>query len=355
MSTLDAHFHGRHGVFSLDAAFSLPMHGVSALFGPSGCGKTTILRNIAGLNRMAGHLRVGDTVWQDEQHSMPAHARAVGYVFQEASLFPHLSVRANLDYALRRARSDQDGSETDSLIDALGLAPLLPRMPARLSGGERQRVAIARALLTRPRVLLMDEPLSALDGPARDDILDVLETLPAVSSAPIVYVSHAIDEVARLADTLVVLDGGRVLAHGPTNEILTRADLSLAHSEHAGSVFHGRIAAHHANTHLTEVDSDGGRLLVSAPPSPVGRTLRLRIAARDVSIALSRPTDSSIINHLPVSVIDICPDPNPGHRLVRLAAGKTVLLARITTLSRERLGLVPGMTAWALIKGVAVR
>ena len=355
MSTLDAHFHGRHGAFSLDAAFSLPMHGVSALFGPSGCGKTTILRSIAGLNRMAGHLRVGDAVWQDAQRAMPAHARAVGYVFQEASLFAHLSVGANLDYAIRRAKAGNAGPTREALVDSLGLAPLLPRMPARLSGGERQRVAIARALLTRPQVLLMDEPLSALDGPARDDILGVLEALPAVSPAPIVYVSHAIDEVARLADTLVVLDAGKVMASGPTNAILTRTDLPLAHSEHAGAVFRGRIAAHHADAHLTEVDSDGGRLLVCSPAAPAGRALRLRIAARDVSIALSRPTDSSIVNHLPATVVDISPDPHPGHRLVRLAVGDTVLLARITEHSRARLALAPGLAVWALIKGVAVR
>ena len=356
MNQLAARFAGQQGRFAFDVEFTAPAHGVTALFGPSGCGKTTVLRCIAGLERPArGHLTLGDDCWHDGQRFVPAHRRPIGYVFQEASPFIHLSVRANLDFARKRSTRGTDALSFDDVIGQLGLAALLDRMPARLSGGERQRVAIARALLSRPRLLLMDEPLSALDGHARDDILGLLERLPGLCPVPIIYVSHAIDEVARLADHLVLLDAGRVAAAGATNEMLTRADLPLAHSEHAGAVFQGRVARTLDDDHLAEVDSDGGTLLVSTTGRAVGSAVRLRIAARDVSIALTRPTDSSVVNHFPVTVIDITPDPHPGHRLLRLAARDAVLLARITEHSRSRLALAPGMTVWALIKGVAVR
>lgn len=356
MSELAARFAGTLGRFAFDVDFTAPAQGVTALFGPSGCGKTTVLRCIAGLERPASaHLTLGDECWQDARRFVPVHRRPIGYVFQEASLFAHLSVRANLDYARKRSAGTTDGLGFDDVIALLGLAALLERTPARLSGGERQRVAIARALLSHPRLLLMDEPLSALDGAARDDILGLLERLPEFCLAPIIYVSHAIDEVARLADHLVLLDAGRVLATGATNALLTRADLPLAHSEHAGAVFQGRVTRAGGGEHLTEVDSDGGTLLVSSTGRALGSPVRLRIAARDVSIALTRPTDSSIVNHFPVTVIDISADPHPGHRLVRLAARDTVLLARITEHSRSRLALAPGMAVWAQIKGVAVR
>lgn len=356
MSQLVARFAGMQERFSFNVDFTGPAHGVTALFGPSGCGKTTVLRCIAGLERPAsGHLTLGDDCWQDAQRFVPTHRRPIGYVFQEASLFAHLSVRANLDYSRKRSAGAADGLRFGDVVSLLGLSTLLDRMPSRLSGGERQRVAIARALLSRPRLLLMDEPLSALDRAARDDILALLEQLPEFFPAPIIYVSHAIDEVARLADHLVLLDTGRVLAAGATNTLLTRADLPLAHSEHAGAVFHGRVTRALDADHLTEVDSDGGTLWVSSMARAVGSPVRLRIAARDVSIALTRPTDSSIVNHFPVTVIDISPDPHPGHRLLRLAARDTVLLARITEHSRSRLALAPGMAVWALIKGVAVR
>ena len=356
MKRLAARFSGTQGRFAFDVDFSAPAHGVTALFGPSGCGKTTVLRCIAGLARPAsGHLELGDECWHDTQHFVPAHRRPIGYVFQEASLFAHLSVRGNLDYACKRSSGVPNALRFDDLVGSLGLSALLDRMPSRLSGGERQRVAIARALLTRPRLLLMDEPLSALDGAARDDILGLLEGLAEICPAPIIYVSHAIDEVARLADHLVLLDAGRVRAAGATNALLTRADLPLAHSEHAGAVFHGRVTGTRDDVHLTEIDSDGGTLLVSTTGRATGSAVRLRIAARDVSIALTPPIDSSIVNHFPVTVIDITPDPHPGHRLLRLAARDTVLLARITEHSRSRLALAPGMAVWALIKAVAVR
>ena len=342
----------------VEAAATLPPRGVTALFGPSGSGKTTVLRLLAGLEpRGRGRIALGDTMWQDDRAGirLPTHRRPIGYVFQEASLFTHLTVRDNLAFALKRARSTERPIGVDDAVAWLGLEHLLDRHPERLSGGERQRVAIARALLAQPRLLLMDEPLSAVDADGRDAILDTLERLPEWLGVPIVYVSHSIEEVARLADHLVLMSAGRVLASGPTNTVFTRCDLPLAHGAHAGAVLQARVAEHRDAEHLSCLHFDGGQLLVSTISRPVGAAVRVRITARDVAIALSAPTDSSVVNHLRAVIGAINDDPNPGHCLVTLQAGAAVLLARITMHSRHRLALRPGMAVWALVKGVAVR
>ena len=343
---------------SIQAAATLPPRGVTALFGPSGAGKTTLLRMIAGLESGGrGQIRLGDTTWQDTHTTrrLPTHRRELAYVFQEASLFTHLTVRDNLAFGLKRARSTDHTIRFDDAVAWLGVGHLLDRRPERLSGGERQRVAIARALLAQPRLLLMDEPLSAVDADGRDAILDTLEQLPGRLGIPIIYVSHSIEEIARLADHLVLLSAGRVLAAGPTNEILTRCDLPLAHGAHAGAVLQARVVAHHPDEHLSRLAFDGGQLLLSTLDRSVDSAVRLRIAARDVAIALSEPADSSVINHLQAIIVDLADDPNPAHCLVRLQVGEAVLLARITQHSRRRLALKPGMAVWALVKGVAVR
>ena len=246
--------------FTLDVQLALPGHGVTALFGPSGCGKTTCLRALAGLERARGSVQVNGEVWQDDATGQwrPTHQRALGYVFQEASLFAHLDVRRNMEYGLRRQPPARRRVSLEQAVELLGLGALLPRMPHTLSGGERQRVAIARALATSPRVLLMDEPLAALDAARKAEVMPYLERLQRSLDIPVLYVSHSSDEVARLASHLVLLQAGRVTAQGPTAELMARLDLPLAHGDAAAALVQGRVLAHDAHDQLLTVAIDGG-------------------------------------------------------------------------------------------------
>ncbi len=341
--------------FTLSADLALPGHGVTALFGPSGCGKTTFLRVLAGLERApSGFVAVGDETWQDDARGLfvPTHRRALGYVFQEASLFDHLDVRANMEFGLRRTLPERRMFRTEEVADLLGIAALLDRPPAGLSGGERQRVAIARALLSAPRLLLMDEPLAALDLKRKREILPYLQRLHAELSIPVVYVSHAPGEVARLADHLVLLDDGRVVASGPLGETLARIDLPAAFSDNAGVVLDTMLASHEAD-HLSRLEFPGGHILVAQRPEPAGSRLRCRIYARDVSLALERPMGTSITNLLPATVLATAPTHQPGHVLVQMQVGESRLLARISERSRRELAVEPGLRLWAQIKAVA--
>ena len=343
--------------FTLDVDLDLPGRGVTAVFGQSGCGKTTLLRCIAGLERGAGRLEVNGETWQDAASFMPTHRRPLGYVFQDARLFAHLTVSGNLDYGMRRAfrrGTSADSSRRAPIIELLGLGPLLERLPDRLSGGEQQRVAIARALLTAPRLLLLDEPLAALDHARKREILPWLERLKDELEIPVIYVSHAADEVARLADHLVVMEGGRNLAHGPLAETLARVDLPIRLGEDAGAVFAATVAERDAEWHLARVEFDGGELWVKDSGVPVEQRVRVRILARDVSIAGSRHNDVSILNLLPATVIALAGEDHPSAVLVQLRAGATTLLARLTRRSAQRLDLVPGREVWVQIKAVAL-
>ncbi len=356
MSSIAAAFRMEYPGFSLDVDLNLPARGVTALFGHSGSGKTTVLRCFAGLNRAPrGRLVVEGQVWQDEAQGifLPTHARPLGLVFQEASLFPHLSVRKNLEYGMKRA-GNKRGEGFDACVDLLGIRPLLDRAPERLSGGERQRVAIARALLTRPRLLLMDEPLAALDGKRKAEILPYLTRLREELDIPVLYVTHSPDEVARLADHLVLLDNGQVAASGPLAETLARLDLPTAVSDDAGVVVEGLVAGHDAAYHLLALDFPGGRVQVAHGPENPGKRLRFQVRARDVSLSLSERDDSSILNRVPATVAAIADADTPAHVLVRLEAGGTPLLARITRRSRDQLQLQPGKSVWAQIKAVAL-
>lgn len=341
--------------FVLDAAFTAPATGVTALFGPSGSGKTTLLRCIAGLERAVGSLRVNGEVWQDDTHRMPTHKRPLGYVFQEASLFPHLSVRGNLEYGLKRIPASERKVPLEQVVEWLGLSHLIERRDtAKLSGGERQRVAIGRALLTSPRILLMDEPLSALDSASKQDILPYLERLHRELSIPMLYVSHALDEVARLADHLVLLNQGRVIASGALRETLARLDLPTAHFDDAGAVIEAAVARHDDPYHLTRLDFGGGSLWVSKVNQPLGSQVRARVLARDVSIAMQQARDSSITNIIG-GVINEIRDEGPDKVILRIAVGDSqVLLSRITRRSRDQLGLSVGMTVFAQVKSVAL-
>lgn len=343
--------------FALDVDLHLPGRGVTALFGHSGSGKTTCLRCVAGLERASvAHLEVNGELWQDSERGLfvPTHRRALGYVFQEASLFPHLSVRRNLEYGLKRIDKATQRVSWARVIELLGIGHLLERMPGRLSGGERQRVGIARALLTSPRLLLMDEPLAALDLKRKQEILPYLERLHDELDIPVLYVSHSPDEVARLADHVVLLDQGRVVAQGPLQQTLARLDLPTALGEDAGVVIEARVADHDPAYHLTRLVFPGGAVLVARRPEAVGHKLRFRVHARDVSLALSRCEDSSITNVLAATVCELAEADTPAHVLVRLDAGGTPLLARITRRSSDHLGLAPGRPVWAQIKAVAL-
>lgn len=349
----------RYSGFALEVDLQLPGRGVTALYGHSGSGKTTCLRCIAGLEKAEqGFIQVNDEVWQDSEKKIfvPPHKRALGYVFQEASLFPHLSVLANLEFGFKRIPRQQRRVDMAHATELLGIGHLLDRHPQNLSGGERQRIGIARALLTSPKLLLMDEPLAALDSQRKNEILPYLQRLHDELDIPVLYVSHSQDEVARLADHLVLLSNGKALASGPIGETLARLDLPLALGDDAGVVIEGRVSAHDADYQLLTLQLPDTTLNIRVAHSPmaVGQTLRCKVQARDVSLSLQSVEQSSILNRLPVTVISEMGADNAAHVLIRLDASGTPLLARITRYSRDQLGVHPGQQLWAQIKAVAV-
>lgn len=344
--------------FALEVDLTLPGTGVTALFGHSGSGKTTVLRLMAGLEKSnQGHLQINGEVWQDGQRLfLPTHQRNLGYVFQEASLFAHLNVQHNLAYGMNRVPLAQRQVSLDQAVELLGIGHLLQRLPETLSGGERQRVAIARALATSPQILLMDEPLAALDLKRKEEILPYLQRLHDELHIPIVYVTHSPDEVARLADHLVLLDAGKVVAQGRTDDLLTRLDLPTAQGDAASALVTAKVIGHDASYHLVHAEFSGGRISLTqgaGAPLPVGRHVRLRVQARDVSLTLDHHQATSILNVLPVTVTGLLPD-SPGQVMVSLDAGGTRLLARITAKSADALALAPGKAVFAQVKGVAL-
>ena len=343
--------------FELAADLELPATGITVLFGASGSGKTTVLRCVAGLERARkGLVQIGPDVWQDDDTGvfLPTWRRPLGYVFQEASLFDHLTVQDNMQYGLKRTGSREARQVLDSVIRLLGIESLLDRVPAQLSGGERQRVAIARALATQPRLLLLDEPLASLDHARKQEILPWLERLRDELSTPMLYVTHSADELARLADHLVVLDRGRVKAEGPVAAALSSIDNPLLVGDDVGALLSGRVAERDARWHLTRVTFDGGSLWLRDSGLPVGHAVRLRVLARDVSIATHEPHDTSIQNHLPCTIESSAPDVHPSQVLVRVRVGASTLLARITGRSLDALDLQPGKRAWLQVKSVAL-
>lgn len=352
--TIEARFHIDRKNFTLDVAFSAPARGVTALFGPSGSGKTTLLRAIAGLERPTqSYLRVGEEVWQDETQFLAPHQRPVGYIFQEASLFLHLTVLGNLEYGWKRVPADQRKISFQKVQSLLDLKSLMGRRPTQLSGGERQRVAIARTLLTSPRLILMDEPLAALDLQRKAQILPYFERLQQELEIPILYVSHLPDEVVRLADYMILMEEGRVRGVGPIAEMLTRFDLPLAHQSDAGAIVDATVAGYDERYNLSLLDFAGGRLFVSHPPLPLGHRIRVQVLARDVSLTLQRQSGTSILNIFPARVERVT-DEQPAQVLVRLNTGGVLLLARITRKSVATLHLEAGKTVYAQIKTVAL-
>ncbi len=350
---VDVAFHGRMGGFALDAAFTIPASGITALFGPSGCGKTTVLRCIAGLQRLAGHCAVASEVWQDEARFRPAHHRPIGYVFQEPSLFAHLSVRGNLLYGIPKGGG---AIRFEEAVELLGLAPLLGRAPQRLSGGERQRVAIGRALLSQPRLLLMDEPLAALDRESKNEILPFLERLHADLSLPVLYVSHDIAEVERLANHLVLMRAGRVVAAGPLATLQSDPALPLALAREAAVSLDAVAEGYDTGYGLATLALDGARIVAPAPAMTPGERCRLRVAASDVSLTREPPGASTIINVLPARILLASEGAHEVTAVLGLGPEGcgARLLARVTRRSWDVLGLAPGLAVHAQIKGVAL-
>jgi molybdate transport system ATP-binding protein len=339
--------------FSLELHTELPGAQFSAIYGHSGAGKTTLLRWIAGLERAPGSLSFNGQVWQGTGLFVPTQQRQIAYVFQDARLFPHLSVRGNLEYAYRRRFNDR-GPSIEQVSDWFELAPMLAAATDNLSGGERQRVALARALLSSPQLILMDEPLGSLDPQGKARILHHLEQLHRVSATPVVYVSHDIEEVSRLADHLLILEGGRVSAQGSLIELSSRHNLRLNHEEQAAAIIEARIECHDNRYQLTQLQIDDALpLYISRCSGEPGVRVRVRIPARDVSLSLSPATDSSILNILP-AIVDAIEDSPNARALVRLQVAGQFLLARLPRKSIDRLQLTPGKVVYAQIKSVAL-
>ncbi len=352
--TIDMRFNFAKGDFTLNVDLTFPAKGVTAVFGPSGCGKTTLLRIIAGLERCRdGYLQVGDMLWQNGKYFVLPHKRPLGYVFQEASLFAHLTVQGNLDYGVKRLPQAERKVSMSKAVDLLGIGHLLARKIDKLSGGEQQRVAIARALAVSPKILLMDEPLAALDFARKQEIMPYLESLHNELDIPVLYVSHSPDEVARLADHLILLDAGQTKAMGSISEMLTRLDLPLAHGDDAEALIEVVVAGHDDEYDLTYLDFSGGRFTVPRKTLALGQLVRLRVAARDVSLTLEYQLGTSILNIFPATIKEIIPE-GSAQIMVRLLVGELSLLSRITRKSAALLDLKLGKSVFVQAKSVAL-
>ena len=363
MSTLFLQIKMSRSAFKLDVDLQLPGQGITAIFGPSGSGKTTLLRLVAGLEKnLQGRIQIGAHIWQDTQQGidLPTWQRPLGYVFQESSLLPHLSVSDNLNFGLKRALKTSGNAQPDAAkalqaaIELLGIGNLLQRMPDQLSGGERQRVAIARAIAMQPQLLLMDEPLASLDMARRLEIFPWLSKLRDELKMPMLYVTHSADEVARLADHLVVLDKGNVKAQGPVSAVLTQVVNPVVVGEDAGALIAGHIGQVDTQWHLSRIDFEGGCVWMRDAGLPVGKAVRIRILARDVSLATSEPQNTSIQNQLLGTIQSITPDAHPSQAMVVLKCGAEEVMARVTKRAVDELGLQVGQPVWAQVKSVAL-
>lgn len=340
--------------FEMSCDLILNSEGLTGIYGPSGSGKTTLLRCISGLERASGKVSLDNTVWQDGAHFVAPECRSIGYVFQDGRLFPHLNVRENIAYGFKRTRLNDRQISLEQVTDWLGLGDLLDRNIHKLSGGEKQRVSIARALATSPRLLLMDEPLSALDIASKQSIMPYLETLHQSLSIPVLYVSHALDEITRLADHLVLIESGKVVASGSLNAVLTRADQSIHHTEETAVVVQAEITERDSEWGLLKATFVDGHLWLKDQGEPLGKTVRLRLLARDISLSLEQNSDQSILNTLQGRIDAIVETNHPATKLVRVEIGNNMLLARVTSKSLALLKIEIGQKIWVQIKSVAV-
>ena len=342
--------------FSLDATATIPGHGVTALFGHSGSGKTTLLRALAGLEaNIEGELVVAGQHWLDspQKINLPTHQRAIGYVFQETALFPHLRAEQNLLYGWKRTAKAERQHNPPQVIETLGLAPLLKRYPHQLSGGEKQRVAIGRALLNSPQLLLMDEPMAALDRQRKQEIMPYLEQLHIDAKIPILYVTHDLEELVRIADHLLLIEEGRIIKDGPIEQLLADSSLPIAQEEDAGALIKTRLTAQDETYQLSELSFSGGTITVGQIDQTIGSEIRIRIHAKDVSLALQPQQDSSVLNVVKCRITNITPQ-GQSRVIVSMDAGGTPLLSRITRKSADNLALIEGREVYAQIKSVAL-
>ncbi|MDG1462071.1 MAG: molybdenum ABC transporter ATP-binding protein [Gammaproteobacteria bacterium] len=354
MSILDVNLRLSHENFILDANFSVPATGITGILGASGSGKTSLLRAIAGLESAAeGHVKIAGETWQDVSVCLPAHRRRVGFVPQQPCLFPHLNVQQNIQFATDYRNTD--GFSLAEATELLGISDVLMRKPNSLSGGEQQRVAIARALASVPHLLLFDEPLSALDEERKSELLPYLERLHRELDIPGLYVSHALAEVACIADNLVSLDNGKVMACGTVSEMLSGlvGGNHLSNIEHAMAVIDTQVMKIDTNYQLAHLGFAGGEMLVTAAGLSIDDVIRIQVQARDVSISLSHVADSSILNVLP-AVIDKVMDDGQAHVVLRLRVGEQFLLSRISRKSFKLLNLASELEVFAQIKSVAL-
>ncbi|AWB65164.1 molybdenum ABC transporter ATP-binding protein [Saccharobesus litoralis] len=341
--------------FDFNVDLELPSTGLTAIYGHSGCGKTTLLRCIAGLNTPEkGRVRFREQIWQSEQICLPANKRPIGYVFQEASLFDFLTAKQNLEFAIKRADTRHTKLDYKSIIDVLGIEHILCKYPSQLSGGEKQRVAIARALLIQPSLLLMDEPLASLDPARKQEILPYLKALKHAFNTPILYVTHSLQEVAQLADHLVIMAKGKAVASGQVTELFSQLDLPLQLEQDSSAILEGVITEKDEKWHLMKFQFQGGALWLKDCGQALNSQVRVSIQARDVSITLAEHQDSSIVNRLAVTVVDIAKNIDPSMALVRLQTGDSYLLARLTLRSVDQLKLQIGQSIWAQIKSAAL-
>ena len=339
--------------FTLDANFSIPDRGITVVFGPSGSGKTTLLRAISGLEKSDdGFLKIGDSVWQKGEDFLATHKRQIGYVFQDAALFDHLDVKGNLNFVIKRAIGLKEDF-IESIHNLLEIKTLLNRKTIQLSGGERQRVAIARASLTNPKILLLDEPLSALDLKRKNEILPYLDSIHNDLEIPILYVTHSQDEMSRLADHLLLIEDGNIVGSGPVNDMLTRFDMPLSHGGDAVSIIEAEVLKRDSEFNLMHLDFLGGQFIVPDNSFPVQTKVRIRVVARDVSLTKSKQVDTSILNIFPAMVQEIV---NEGEAqvMVRLQIKETILLACITRKSSYKLRLEKGSEVFVQVKSVAI-
>jgi molybdate transport system ATP-binding protein len=352
--TIKCRFKVERDDFVLDVDLAIPDSGITAIFGPSGCGKTTLLRAMAGLEKNSnGFLKIGSSIWQDNLRFVPPHKRSIGYVFQEASLFTHLNVQDNLEYGINRVPKAERKVSINRAIKLLGIEPLLARKTIQLSSGERQRVAIARALAVSPKILLMDEPLSALDMQRKSEIMPYLESLRNELDIPLVYVSHSPDEVARLADHLILLENGMVKGSGAIGDMLTRSDLPMAHGSNAASLIEAEVIGHDDKFDLTYIGFPGGRFTVAHQALPVGHSVRLRVIARDVSLTKDHQSGTSILNIFPAIITEITTE-GRSHVMIRLMVKGTPILSCITRKSADLLNLKQGKSIFTQVKSVAL-
>lgn len=352
--------HSPHGqnkrAFTLSVSVDLPARGVTAVFGPSGSGKTTFLRCLAGLEKpQKGYIQLGESLWQNDSVFVPTYKRPLGYVFQEASLFPHLTAQGNLNYAIKRASKPPSAEHIQEILGIMGIENLLSQYPNQLSGGERQRVAIARALLIQPQILLMDEPLASLDSARKKEIMPYLQKLRVFLNIPIVYVSHSIEEVAQLASHVLMLEDGKLVKSGTPEHVFNQK--VSQHSEQVKShtvVWQGTVIERDTKWHLAKIKCAGGELWLRDPGAAQNSPVGVVIEASQVSLTQHPHTDSSVQNQLPVTILELAPDADPAFILVHLQAQQMPLLARITRRSAEHLKLTIGESFWAHIKSAAI-